>query len=289
MLRTQLLALPVESLKIIVDNASDLNTRDALRNLTSIIPNAHLVENNENAGLAAALNQGVAIARQLRPDAKWCLLLDQDSEPKAGSIPALLAGMENLLRRGIKVGAVGPTLIDAASGLPHGFHQASRWRWRRIYPAVGTTEPVPCTNLNGSGIVAPIDSMLAAGGLDAALFIDHVDTEWSFRLLADGYTLWGIPNAVFIHRMGEASLRYWLFGWHVWPRRSPERHYYLFRNAISLMQRPYVFRVWKFWALIKLLLTLILHAMFDAQRQAQLSNMVKGIAAGLRATPSQSR
>lgn len=285
MLRTQLLALPAESLKLIVDNASAPETRKELRALRDIVPNMHLVENASNVGLAAALNQGATLARELRPHAKWCLLLDQDSEPQPGSIPALLAAMENLLRRGIKVGCVGPLLIDANTGLSHGFHQATHWRWRRVYPPAGSAEPVPCTNLNGSGTLMPMEVFAIAGGLDESLFIDHVDTEWSFHLLAQGYTLWGIPNAVFTHRMGQDSLRYWLFGWRVWPKRSPQRHYYLFRNAIWLMKRPYVLRLWKCWAIVKLSLTLAVHAIFDSQRMAQLGAIRRGVADGMRATP----
>ncbi len=280
-LRTQLLALPGESLKMIVDNASGTEAREALRALSNAMPSTRLVENAENVGLGAALNQGVALARQMRPDAQRCLLLDQDSEPQPGSVDALLAGMESLHRRGVKVGCVGPLLIDATTGLPHGFHQATRWRWHRTYPPAGSTAPVPCVNLNGSGTLVPIDLFLGAGGLDESLFIDHVDTEWSFRLLAQGYTLWGIPSAVFVHRMGRDSLRYWLFGWRVWPQRSPQRHYYLFRNAVWLMKRPYVARVWKFWAVIKLALTLAVHAICDPQRLAQLRAMARGLSDGL--------
>ncbi len=281
-LRSQLSALPLESLKIIVDNASAPETREELRALSDIVQNVHLVENANNVGLAAALNQGVNLARQLRPHAKWALLLDQDSEPQPGNIPALLSAMENLLRRGIKVGCVGPLLIDANTRLSHGFHQASGWRWRRIYPTPGSTEPVPCTNLNGSGTLVPMEVFDMLGGLEESFFIDHVDTEWSFRLLDHGYTLWGVPNAVFVHRMGQDSLRFWFLGWRVWPLRSPQRHYHLFRNAVRLMRRPYVPFVWKCWAVVKLTITLILHWVFDPQRTVQIGAMLGGLVNGLR-------
>jgi rhamnosyltransferase len=287
MLRTQLLALPANSLKIIVDNASPPETRKEFRILRDIVPNMHLVENADNVGLAVALNQGVNLARALRPHATWCLLLDQDSEPQPGSIPALLAAMENLLRRGIKVGSIGPLLVDADIGLSHGFHQATHWRWRRVYPPAGSAEPVPCTNLNGSGTLMPMELFAIAGGLDESFFIDHIDTEWSFRLLAHGYTLWGIPQALFRHRMGQRSLRYWLFGWRLWPHRSPLRHYYLFRNALWLMKRSYVPFVWKFWASVKLTLTLVVHMLFDPERRAQLLAMIQGLRDGFKPTKTR--
>lgn len=280
-LRAQMDQLPYGSLKVIVDNASEPNARSALRDLSESMANVCLVENIENIGLAAALNQGVQRGRELRPEAPWCLLLDQDSEPHSDCVQALFDGLQLLMRRGEQVGCVGPLLIDAKTGLSHGFHQMTSWYWRRVYPPIGSEAPVSCTNLNGSGTLMSIDLFLQLEGLDESLFIDHVDTEWSFRLLARGYTLWGVPNAIFKHRMGEGSLRYWLFGWRVWPSRSPARHRYLFRNALWLMRRPYVPRVWKCWAGVKLALTAVLHILFDHRRGSQLRSMVQGLRNGV--------
>jgi len=279
-LGSQLRALPDASLKMIVDNASGAKAGAALRRLSHDIANTHLIRNIDNIGLAAALNQGAALAKQMRPDAKWCLLLDQDSEPQPGSIAELIAGMTHLLQNGVRPACVGPLLIDATTGLSHGFHQASKWRWRRLYPTAGATSAVKCSNLNGSGTLVPIDLFLAES-LDESLFIDHVDTEWSFRLLGQGYSLWGIPRAVFIHRMGEGSLRFWFLGWRIWPARSPKRHYYLFRNALWLMRLPHVPNVWKIWAVIKLALTCTAHGLLDRNRAEQLHAMARGLKAGL--------
>jgi len=282
LLQAQLNALPRESFKIIVDNASEPQTVQQLERLVAQTPNAQLLRNTHNTGLATALNLGVRHAREHAPQARFALLLDQDSEPLPGSVPALIAGFEELERMGRPVGCVGPALIDVETGLPHGFHQATRWRWRRVYPAPGTHTPIVCTNLNGSGTLVPIELFLELGGLDDRLFIDHVDTAWSFRVLAAGYELWGVPSAVFRHRMGQSSLRFWLLGWHVWPARSPTRHYFLFRNAMALIRRPGVLRVWKFWAVVKLALTAGVHGLFDRERGEQWRQMWRGLHDGLR-------
>jgi rhamnosyltransferase len=286
-LHAQLCALPESSFKLLIDNASGEEAIRAMHVMAAAIPNTYLVTNSTNIGLAAALNQGIRLAKQLRPPVKWCLLLDQDSEPDENSVNALLTGMQQLMQQGEKVGCVGPKLIDITTGLSHGFHQPTRWLWRRIHPSEDSTHPVPCSNLNGSGTLVSMRLFEEMGELDEALFIDHVDTEWAFRLLTHGYTLWGIPHAVFRHRMGQRSLRYWLFGWRLWPHRSPLRHYYLFRNALWLMKRPYVPFVWKFWASVKLALTLAVHMLFDTERRAQLMAMIQGLRDGFK--PSKTR
>lgn len=278
-LRRQLMMLPDSCIKIVVDNASSEQVRQSLRRLREEINNLHVLENSVNTGLAAALNQGAEYGCKLNPQACWCLLLDQDSEPQSGSLEALFESFAMLEERGERVGCVGPLLVDTKTGLNHGFHQASKWHWRREYPAVGS-EPVLCTNLNGSGTLVPVELLMGLGGLDESLFIDHVDTDWSFRVLASGYSLWGVPNAIFHHRMGDDSLRYWLLGWRIWPSRSPLRHRYLFRNALWLMRRPYVLPVWKFWAGVKLILTGIVHGVFDHRRAAQVKAMWQGLREG---------
>ncbi|MDA8095556.1 MAG: glycosyltransferase [Betaproteobacteria bacterium] len=282
LLKSQLAVLPPESFKLIIDNASDSKIREQIKSLVGQTHNARLVWNAENIGLAAALNLGVSLLREHDPNLRFVLLLDQDSEPQPGSIHTLVKAFETLTERGLRVGCVGPTLVDATTNLEHGFHQATRWRWRRVYPRQGMTDAVPCANLNGSGTLVPIDLFQSLGGLDEAFFIDHVDTAWSFRVLAAGYGLFGIPNAVFKHRMGQASVRFWLLGWRIWPARAPRRHYFLFRNAIFLIRRSEVLVVWKSWAVAKLLLVAGIHGMFDTERVEQWRQMWRGVRDGLR-------
>ncbi|MHB8309127.1 glycosyltransferase [Metallibacterium sp.] len=281
LLRTQLDALPRESLKLVVDNATQAEALQGIQTLVSQTPNARLLRNEENLGLAAAVNRGVHAVRDAAPATRFVLLLDQDSELAPGSVEALVTGFEALQACGERVGCVGPTLLDVATGLPHGFHQCTRWRWKRVYPASGATAPVSCANLNGSGTLVPVDLFLELGGLEDDLFIDHVDTEWAFRVQARGYRLFGIPQAVFRHRMGDTSRRIWLLGWRVWPVRSPRRHYFLYRNAVILMRRGYVPRVWKVWAVAKLCTTFIVQIILGRGRLAHTKAMWRGAKEGM--------
>lgn len=278
-LETQLRALPAPCTKFIVDNASRSELVAQIEALASRMENVRVLRNDSNVGLAAAVNRGVEAALELAAPPRFVLLLDQDSEPQPGSIENLVAAFEALERVGGKVGCVGPLLRDPDTGLTHGFHQCTRWRWKRVYPPIGSTTPVPCANLNGSGTLVLVSLFRQLHGLEESLFIDHVDTEWAFRVLASGYTLWGIPNAVFDHRMGQSSVRFWWFGWRVWPSRSPQRHFYLFRNATTLLRRDYVPKVWKVWAVVKLVLTASACGVHDHQRREQLRQMWLGVRA----------
>jgi rhamnosyltransferase len=281
LLEAQLRQLPPAALKVLVDNASRPELVEYMRALAAGREDLLLIENASNLGLAAAINLGVeAAAARCRPDA-LVLLLDQDTEPGEGGVEALVAGYEALRAAHPELGAVGPRLRDAQTGLEHGFHRIVGLRWTRQFPADAT--PLPVTNVNGSGLLMPIALFRELGGMDADFFIDHVDTEWSFRLLGAQRALFGLPGVSFRHRMGERSIRFWLFGWRVWPYRSPVRHFFLFRNTVRLLRRPYVAWVWKAWAPVKLATTLAVHLLLDADRWSQAGQMLRGLRAGLRA------
>jgi rhamnosyltransferase len=273
-------ALPPEVRLVVVDNGSAPAETAEMDRLLSARERARLLGNEGNRGLAAAINQGVAALRGDPPE--FLLLLDQDSVPQPGALAALRDAFLKLEAEGEAVGCVGPRLFDPATGLEHGFHAMRGPCWVRVFPGEGCVQPVRCANLNGSGTVVRMALFERMGGLDEALFIDHVDTDWSFRVLGAGLGLFGIPQAAFHHSMGERGSRIWFMGWRVWPIRSPQRHYFLFRNSITLLRRSYVPAVWKFWAVAKLAGTLVGHALLGDRRVAQVGHMLRGVKDGLR-------
>jgi rhamnosyltransferase len=277
-LRRQMDSIPRACKRVVIDNASDAALFSRLGEMLRGY-GAELVRNAENVGLATAQNQGAEKATDTFPDIEYLLFLDQDTEPHPGAVDALLEGyLEAAAVSG--PGAAGPRLVDLETGLHHGFHVIRGMRWIRLYPPPEQRQAIDCANLNSSGTLVPIAVWRESGGVDGSLFIDHVDTDWAFRMRHLGYGLYGIPSATFGHRMGEASRRIWLFGWHVWPLRSPQRHYYLFRNAVRLMQRDYVPSVWKLWATLKLAVTLLVTMCIDRRPLEQLRQMARGLTDG---------
>ncbi|MDG9853619.1 glycosyltransferase [Pseudomonas nitroreducens] len=265
-------ALDAQLQWVLVDNGSSASDLAFIEGLIARRGNTRLILNPLNAGLAAAVNQGVAIL-----DSEFVLLLDQDTEPQEGSIKALVEGFLQLECTGKNVACVGPMLLDEDTGGSHGFHQMKKGMWVRAYPGDDDPSPVPCTNLNGSGTLVRASYFRELAGLAEPLFIDHVDTDWSFRVLRQGGLLFGLPRARFVHSMGEEGIRFWLLGWRVWPKRSPARHYYLFRNTVWLLKAGHVPAVWKFWAVIKMMLTATVCGVFDPRRAEHLKRMGKGL------------
>jgi rhamnosyltransferase len=283
-LRQQVSGLSRISARIWVDNASSPHLRVALRELAKQ-NDVTLLENEHNWGLAAALNLGAARARTLGCD--YLLLLDQDTEPGADGAQALFEVFRREEARDPGIGCIGPRLVDVATGLEHGFHQISGYRWVRRFNRQG--DPLRVANLNGSGLLMRSDLFERLDGLREDFFIDHVDTEWAFRVTRKGRSLLGVPTVAFRHRMGVTGLRYWLFSWRVWPYRTPLRHFYLFRNTVTLLRSDDAPLVWKIWAPVKLLITVVLHAVFDPARRAQCIQMLRGVRAGMQTDANRSQ
>lgn len=277
-LARQLDQLPASCLKIWVDNASQAQALERLCHLASLRNDLTLVNNAMNVGLAAALNQGCELAMKLGPDVTHLLLLDQDTEPGEGGVEALSEAFTMLARDDPNLGCIGPNLVDAQTGLEHGFHQLSGCRWVRRFNVQDFA--VPVINLNGSGTLVTSSLFRTLGGLDADFFIDHVDTAWAFRVLQAGYSLFGVPGVKFQHRMGDRSIRFWLLGWRIWTYRSPGRHRFLFRNTVRLLRRKGVPICWKIWAPVKLAVTMAVHLVADSARVDQLKNMWHGLRDG---------
>lgn len=274
-LRRQQMQLAGAALRIVVDNASAVAAQAGLREIVAAA-GSELLALPANIGLAAAINVGLRHVREHHPAVQAILLLDQDTEPGASGL-AQLQGAYIALRRefGPEI-ALNPALVDADTGVDHGFHAIHGLRWVRVRRLAGD-RPVDCAGLNCSGTLAGVATFDRVGGMDESFFLDMLDAEWSFRAAAMGVRLLGVPATHFIHRMGQRSLRVWLFGWRVIPYRSPWRNRLVVRNTLRLIGRRHAPAVWKLWAVPKLLLTMAAHGIFDRNRGAQLGAMLRGV------------
>lgn len=264
----------------VVDNGSSSSTIQGIRAVVASHPHAQLIENTVNLGLAKALNLGVALVRELYGSDGAVMLLDQDSTFASDAPKRLHEALDQLAAETGAACCVGPSLIDPTTNQPHGFHAVRGALWARI--SATSDKPVAVATLNGSGTLAPIAVFDRVGDLEDDFFIDHIDTEWSFRASSHGVRLYGVPGVAFDHAMGERGRRVWLLGWRVWPERSPQRHYYLMRNTVRLMRRSYVPGVWKFWAAVKIVADISITLAIDPRRMAQWKCILKGLREGVR-------
>jgi rhamnosyltransferase len=265
--------LPQVAAVIVVHNGSDPPVSPKPR-----APDADLrvVTLGKNLGVARAQNEGVR--RAIASGASHVLLLDQDSEPAPDMVARLVEAEDRLKADGVKVGALGPRYLDERQDNPPPFIQVRGLRLRRH----GCADPeavVPVDYLVSSGSLIAADTFAAVGDLRDELFIDYVDIEWGLRAAADGYQSFGVCAARMRHSLGEAPLR--LFG-RARPVRSPQRHYYLFRNAIWLYRQRAIPVGWKCVDGWRLWLKFLAYGTMAKPRLEHLRMMLRGVRDGLR-------
>ena len=211
---------------------------------------AELIVLGRNLGLAAAQNVGIRRAFEL--GSEFVLLLDQDSLPEPGMVPALLAAHDNLARRGVLVAAVGPRIVDGRTRAPQPVVQADPLRMRRVWFETGN-EVLETEFIVASGSLIARSALEHVGLMDESLFMDQIDVEWELRARAQGRRLFAVGAAVLAHTLGEGDRRIWFLRSHPVPVHTPLRNYYLFRNSIDIFFRrpaPRVWRIDRFKALV---------------------------------------
>ena len=277
-----------QSALIIVDNNSPGITelKTAIEIIADNIQGSilHIIKLKTNTGLGSAINRGIEYVQLNMPEIHYISLFDQDSLPEANYTKSIRDVFRELERSDQRVGALGPTLIDSRDGHEYGFHTISGFIWKARKCKFFESDVFKIDSLNGSGTFTSLSTIRQVGMLDEDFFIDHIDTEWSFRANSRKRQLFGTSRVRLSHTMGGRVVDFWMFGNRKMPHRSPERHYTIFRNSLLLQKTAYVPIVWKFWNLVKLVFTFSYFGLFDAESTAHRRHMVRGVLAGLKQT-----
>jgi rhamnosyltransferase len=207
---------------MVIDNGSTSGELEALHRGKERL-GFNLIENGENLGIAAALNQGVAWAKKAGYD--WVIFFDQDSKITDGFIQRMWETWQSHPKREI-VCSVHPKYVDPDTG--------TESRVRRA-PDGG-----PIMSMT-SGALMPVWIFDKVGGFASEYFIDCVDFEYCFRIRAAGYLIADSRTAVLLHSAGHPSERTRLFGASLRPtHHNAVRRYYISRNRIAFY-RKYLF------------------------------------------------
>ncbi len=246
---------------VIIDNGSAPATVRMLEGIR-FRPGIHLILNGENDGIATALNQGVGRAGELGFD--WVALFDHDSEPDDDMVASLTAIFDRFPDRetlAVRLDREHPEFTFPGPDPP--------WVERR--------------SVITSGSLIPLDRHAEVGPFRDALFIDHVDDEYSFRARRLGFHVIMSRAPLMRHAIGVRKEHRAFFRTIETSNHSPERRYYMGRNVV-LVAREYLtaepgWVVVKGWKIVK---SVILIMLFERDRMAKVWNLLRGVWHGLR-------
>jgi GT2 family glycosyltransferase len=183
---------------ILIDNASKDGAAAAAGRAH---PDAIFVQNTDNLGFAAAMNQAARLAR-----GRWFALLNPDAFPDAGWLEALLRAAEAhpqvISFASRQLMADEPGMLDGLGDVMSASGMAYRGGYGR--PDPGHAEPAFVFSACGGAMMIDREVFLEMGGFDERLFCYCEDVDLGYRLQLAGRPTLLVPDAVVRH-VGAAS------------------------------------------------------------------------------------
>jgi GT2 family glycosyltransferase len=214
---------------VVVDNGS---TDGSVAELSGRYPRVRILEAGANLGFSGGVNVALEWLRSREPDYVW--LLNNDTEPEAGALAALVA----LAESDAELGAVGSVLVDHS-----GSDRVQVWGGGRVSFWSGLPRhhrrPVAQADVDylmGASLLLRWQALSELGFLDEHYFLYWEDTDLCFRLRAAGWKLGVAEGAVVSHR-GYGSME---FRSPTWDREFTASSVVFFRRHASLPWPPIV-------------------------------------------------
>lgn len=248
---------------IIVDNHSENVTE--IEELMCQYTNVDLEKNEQNRGIATALNQIFLISK--KQGRSWVYTLDQDSISPSNIISDFLEIVEK------DVAIISPHIYEEGLNQELKNFDSSKYK--------GLKEPYEVDLCITSGGLTSIAAWEKVDGFDEYMFIDYVDFDFSFSLREAGYRIIKVPSIFISHELGNTKMI------HIWKwsirvtKHSPMRKYYMGRNIIYFCKKhkEYANIPIEILRLFKIELFILL---FENHKLKQQREFFKGLLDGLR-------
>lgn len=208
---------------IIVDNGSIEEKRKDISSIKDIDnERIEIIFNEENLGIATALNIGVREA--LKQGFNWILTMDQDSKASKDMVEKMFEVYNNIDEKERKsILSIFPNFVDER------IQSIEENSVMNIYEYVDAD--ITSGNLVNSEVFDKV------GFFDDSLFIDLVDTDFCMRLNEKNIKMIKVRDAILYHSLGESQSVKSILGKFNTSNHSALRRYYMTRNRFYIWER----------------------------------------------------
>lgn len=264
---------------LLIDNGSNPEIRRQLEEeTTGKGASLDIILNDENLGVATALNQG--FCRALEQGYKYVITFDQDSRPVPNMISELFRLYNSHPSRS-RIAIVAPQIQDEITGERIIYlRETGGIVMERVSCRGDILEDVSLVITSGS--LNDLSAYTQIGAFRDDFFVDYVDTEYCLRARGHGYKIVVACNAILNHclgnqqrkRIGLLTLR---------PNfHSPLRWYYINRNRI-VMLGMYTLRA-PYWAVYDVMMgsyAFLKMLLYEDRKLQKILAVIMGILDGL--------
>jgi rhamnosyltransferase len=245
---------------VVVDNGSSEEELVMLRNFAAEDARLSLIENEDNLGIATALNRGMEWAQ--KNGFAWTISFDQDSAADADLVATVSTGFARLSQPE-SIGAIGVNARNEITG-------------KLVHPLKDKrTFFVETKTVITSGCLIRTSTWEQVGRFKDEYFIDCVDHEFCLRLRKKGLRVFVTSKPLMKHRLGQDLPDLpWGHGIHM----TPLRRYYLSRNVL-LLGSEYLFRE-PAWVLSSVVRTIFAAAVIKVPFEKEGGKKLRAIALG---------
>ncbi|WP_196001897.1 glycosyltransferase family 2 protein [Clostridium sp. 1001271B_151109_B4] len=207
----------------IVDNGSNRDGIKILQELKNSNTNkVDLILNNDNLGIATALNIG--IKKALNEDYSWVITMDQDSKANDNMIEKMFEVYEDInLEERKDILSIFPNFVD------------ERVQSIEENSEIKAYEYVDAEITSGNLLKSEIFDKV--GFFDDSLFIDLVDTDFCMRLNEKNIKMIKVRDAILYHNLGESQAVKSGFLKFNTSNHSAIRRYYMTRNRFYTWEK----------------------------------------------------
>lgn len=256
------------SIVILVNNSPEISLASFKSSQVMII------NNQDNIGLASALNIGILEAK--KQGAKMVALFDQDSELPQNFTKDMLQHISNY-QNDKPVAVYSPIYHNRVVNETSWHINFKPFRLIRG-PVLKYEDYAHPHYVITSGSIIPIKVFSDVGLMRDELFIDFVDIEWCLRARKKGYEIVAINKVIIDHHLGDYAVH---FMGHYYPIHSSLRMYYYFRNAMYLYRLNEIDWNWRLIDAARNLFRFLFYMLFVKNRWNYFKYIIKGYYHGL--------
>lgn len=209
---------------VIVDNGSNRETLDVLKSIEDN-KEAVIIYNNDNLGIATALNKGIDYA--MRNNYDWVLTMDNDSEATPNMIKSMLKWYEKYSDKKM-IGSIFPEYIEKSTVQDKRkcLSKLNEYKFKEIYFD------------NTSGNLVKTKVFKDIGNFREDFFIDSVDHDFCLRIKKSNLKMVKINGVKLLHSLGNTRTINFLGKEINCSNHSALRRYYITRNR-CIMRKLY--------------------------------------------------